>query len=235
MSVADVYTTGYPRSGSTWIGRLLSDLLDCPLSNVQPVDPPMDMQFCQHDGGKYVVRKTHWLCNQWPGDGKIVLVQRDPRDIAISAMFYRNLKPTIENLSGVISWMCSDIRDQPEKYMMFHEAGHYEKFIRCWLLDDRIIETKYELLQKQPILELRRLGIALTGKARPDWQLQEIVQRQSFERWAPKFKHSMRRGVVGDWKKYFKKRHGEVINKCLGQLMMDTGYIDNFDWWRTLP
>jgi len=202
---------------------------------VQPVDPPMDMQFCQYGNGEYVVRKTHWLCDQWSGDGQIVLVQRDPRDVATSALFYRNLEPTTKNMRGVVKWMCSDIRDQPDKYMMFHEAGHYEKFHRCWFLNDRVIKTKYESWQSQPIVELRRVGIALTGEARPDWQLQEIVQRQAFERWSHKFGHSMRRGVSGDWKNYFNKETGQMINDCLGEFMMDMGYIDSTDWWKDLP
>jgi hypothetical protein len=150
-------------------------------------------------------------------------------------MFYRSLAPTDKNLYGVIKWMCSPIGSSPDEYAIFEGAGHYEQYIRCWHMNKQVIHTKYELLQSDPVAELRKLGVAITGEARPDWQLKEIIERQSFDRWQPHFAHSMRRGKAGDWKDYFKRQHGAMINNCLGQLMVDVGYAIDRDWWQVLP
>lgn len=228
--LSEIHTTGHPRSGNTWLNRLLSDLLSSPLQ----IMPGEDIEyFGKKTDGDYVIRKKHILSDEKPQTGKIIFIQRDPRDVIVSAMYYRNNKPTPENLMRVMRTFCEP--DANPKYKIYHNMGTYERFIRSWMdtgLAD--VNTKYERLHHTPLPELRRIGLLLTGiNFGIDW-IAECYERQRFDNWKDDYHHSMRKGIVGDWKKYFRKDHGEYITKHLGQLMIEQKYIDDLDWWKEI-
>ena len=53
----EVFTTGIPKSGNTWLNRLLSDALRAPLQNDH--DEPIQYYGLDDYDDKYVVRKLH--------------------------------------------------------------------------------------------------------------------------------------------------------------------------------
>jgi hypothetical protein len=220
-----VYTSGYPRNGSTWLCRLLSDLLDSPLSNLEPVNPPMDMDFCATGRGGCLIKKTHWQHKEWDGTDLVVFVQRDPRDVAISQLFYRSHEPTDKMISSTIL----GLRELNER------AIGIEKFVRQWLADARVCHTSYELLHKQPKIELQKFSRYINNTNQPEDRIDQIIARQSFKQWANKYPHSMRKGVVGDWRNFYKQEHAKLIDDVLGDFMMDMGYITDRNWWKDIP
>jgi hypothetical protein len=212
MKRQDIFVAGHPRSGNTWLNRLLSDLLDSPLSDLSRGKP--SRKFCEGCKGNYLVIKTHWQHHEWGGKDKLVFIQRDPRDVVMSLLFYRAQLPTNEVISETIKQIC----------------GNYENYIRPWLACDRAAKTKYELLHTQPIAELQKFSIAIIGRPQKEEKITAILNRQAFKKWKGQFPHSMRKGIIGDWKTYFKQQHKEQIADCLNQLMLDTGYIDDINW-----
>lgn len=227
-----IYTTGHPRSGNTWLDRLLSDVLDSPISNVSP-EPPSDKRFCRTGTGGHIIRKTHWRPDQWEegGDGdKVVFIQRDPRDVPVSAMYYRSLLPTDEYLMNVIKTLCT-MQTALGKYAIFYGCN-YETFVRTWLTYP-IVHTRYEDLHALGGLELCRivaeLGIEVSIK-----DCEAAFDRQRFDRHKMNYPHSMRKGIVGDWRNHYRREHGEMLTSCLGELMIEQGYIDDLNWWREL-
>lgn len=231
MAKLEVFTTGFPRSGNTWLDRLLSDLLSAPL---QTKPKELIEFFGIKRDGNYMVRKTHWYASQYSGEGyagkpsKMIWIQRDPRDMAISVMFYRKVFP---DLMGVLKSICLGGRPHPEIPLV-----GYRGFLEGWLSSKKYdYMTKYELLHSNPVEELFEMYHVITGKQCTFKWAQSVVSRQEFTKWAPKYEHSMRKGKVGDYKNHFKQEHGKFMSDTIGDLMIDQGYIDDLDWWKELP
>jgi len=198
----------------------------------------MEYQFCQTGDGDYVVRKTHLRSEEWDGNGKMVFIQRDPRDVAVAAMFYWShvVSPSNAGLTRVINSMTrKDWQVHPHFIVIYHNAGAYKDFVRGWMQDDRAIKTRYELLHTRWKEELRRIVKEITGVRCSGNHIERSYKRQRFDRWASKYPHSMRKGVVGDWKNYFRRNHGKLMAEHLNGLMLEQNYITSPDWWKELP
>ena len=232
-----LYTTGYPRSGNTWLGRLLSDLLRSPLQT--HVGAGMEWFGKYHDGG-HVIRKKHIPSygDEYPdmiSDGRVVFIQRDPRDIAVSAMYYNSMLATEDNLMHVISTMVNLKARTDIKF--YHNVGEYEAWIRSYADNHSAAtaNTKYELLHKYPVLELQRILRHLAGIEVDDEWVTECYERQRFDNWKDRYDHSMRKGIVGDWKNHFTRKPAKFIADHLNKLMMEQGYIKDYNWWIERP
>ena len=220
----EIFTVGYPRSGNTWLGRLLSDLLNCPWQEI-PEHPIL--YYGSHQNGKFVVRKRH--TNEMV-NGLSVFIYRDPRDVCVSRYFYyqhSSLQETIEK-------MYSPGEDDLDSY------GPYESYIRSiWGHPEKYtVLLAYEDLHKSPILTLRGIVYEISGTALPNKYILESYERQKFENVLekyPDYKHSMRKGIVGDWMNHFERDDGLLFHEYFGELLLDQGYIENGDWWEGLP
>lgn len=233
---ATVYVTGHPRSGNTWLNRLLSDILSSPMQ----AEPGRVVEwFGEKHGHDYMIRKRHvpgWDYAQLL-DGRIVFIQRDPRDVAISAMYYRGGTETSDR--GLMDTLASMIERKPPKEAGEHYAkmGIYEAWVRSWTDFPMRAHcmTTYEALHKDPIAELMRIMISLIDHVYPVAHLVKCYERQRFDNWQSQYPHSMRKGVAGDWVNYFKRRHGIYLERGMGKLMREQGYTKNDRWWRDLP
>jgi hypothetical protein len=215
----EIFTTGYPKSGSTWLNRLLSDLFSAPLQT--PALEPPDTRFCREDGGEYIIRKTHWRREDAPKKlpTYLVFIQRDPRDVAVSAMFYRSLAPTPENLMNTLKTMNLG---KPMPGLPFE--GNYVKWVRGWLNEPGVMKVKYEDLHQRPEEILRELGWLISGAPPPASLVNLVIKRQRFDKWQHLDAHFMRKGVAGDWKNYFKIEHARYIREAMGGFMREQGY-----------
>jgi hypothetical protein len=226
----EVFTTGFPRSGNTWLNRLLSDMLGAAL---QTKPGEVIEYFGANHSGNYVVRKTHFYAHEYDGygyfkkRGKMVWIQRDPRDMIVSIMFYRGVEPNL------LDTMKSVFVNQ---YKPGVPAIGYRAFMEGWLASEHYDATvKYEELHENPVPALQRIHKALTGKRMMNKDAEGISWRQRFDRWKSRYEHSMRKGVVGDWQSGFRQMHGKFMSENIGDLMLSQGYIDDLDWWRELP
>ena len=135
------------------------------------------------------------------------------------AGFIYNESPNLDSISGY------EIGSAPgHKAIKVVHTGSYKHLGNAW---STAMGAKMTLK--------KRINKAIQGKFRNAEDLQEIVRRQAFKNWAPHFKHSMRKGVVGDWKNHFTREHGEMITEYLGDLMLYHRYIDDKNWWHALP
>jgi hypothetical protein len=220
----EIYTTGAMRSGNSWIGRLLSDLLNCPWQDHSGVA----MAFYGIDStGKFVIRKRHSV-DKLPG--LTVFVYRDPRDVCVSKRFYDGLS----DMSKTIGQMRSPTVDDPGGF------GPYEIFVRLlWEHPEKYTtRLRYEDLHETPIITLRRIVEALVGTSLTDDYISESYERQTFGAFLGRYPQalgSMRKGIMGDWKNHFNREDGRVFQEYFGQLMLDQGYIESDFWWEELP
>lgn len=223
----EVFVVSSPRSGNAWLTRMLGDALDSPLQTHNTEEEPE--YFGKGRDGGYIIRKTHRPLRDrvWLPDTLTILLQRDPRDMIISRMFYRRLGPTRENLMATIKSL-ANVR-QP-----------YDNWIRLWQQEKGIIQVYYEKLQSNGPSEIRRLlfeicyGNHMIDMARS----REVYEYQKFDavhkRYGDRFEGSMHKGISGDWKNYFFKEAGSYITDLVGALMIENRYINSIDWWKKL-
>lgn len=227
----EIFTTGYPRCGNTWLDRILSDALRSPLQ-VKPREVVEYFGPDPHDG-KYVVRKTHFYANQYNGIGysnmpsKMVMIMRDPRDMAVSVMYYRNVQPDL------MSVMKSVFLNQNHPGI---PVIGYRWFTESWFESpDYTAITKYEELQHNGAKELQRIHKLITGKTMTEKDAEGVMYRQRFDRWKSRYPHSMRKGVSGDWHNHFTQKEGSFLEAAIGDIMLEQGYTEDSDWWKELP
>ncbi len=95
-----IYVVGYPKSGTTWLTRLLADILDSPAGNgmggldEEEIASDFNLQILKRDTKpKYKILKTHLLIPHLKSLDtnlkKIVYIERDFRDVLISSFFYQ--------------------------------------------------------------------------------------------------------------------------------------------------
>jgi len=111
-----VVVVGYPRSGNTYLTRLIADILDSPASRFGAA-LPLATEGADRPGDWFVTQ-LHMRPVEYPGDKRslvdanhfnfygyagehIVYIVRDPRDVAISAMHYWDLPNITETLKAM--------------------------------------------------------------------------------------------------------------------------------------
>jgi hypothetical protein len=236
----EIFTTGYPKSGSTWLDRLLCELLQAPLQNL-PTEP---MTHYTKDAGKYVVRKLHMPWDaKMPSyhcytdetrerikKGKLIFIYRDPRAVVCSATHYRN-QDLDKDLMGTIKQTCSDYADgSMTQFEAWNNSYHNTK--RADII------TTYENLHTHwaPTLwEIgKRLGENWDRFGDNTW-IEQCYRKVHFKNLQKENKFFFWQGKVDGWKQYFKREHGRVITHYLGAYMMRHGYIRDMEWYKELP
>lgn len=222
--IRHVYITGHPRSGNTWLCRLLSYILYANLdSNVNGGE---DYQYWGEGDPRpdYIVHKTHSL---EPLPGPTVFIYRDPRDVACSAWHYRTsnktLREAIEKLAS------PEFNQNDDKY------GKYETFVRTWYktgLANTMI--RYEDLHVDPLGNLQRVVYGLTRRKVSSQHINNAVFWLEFgafkARNTPLMDHSMWQGKVGAWREYFTRKEADLCQYYWGDLMLEQGYISGPEW-----
>jgi hypothetical protein len=219
----EVLVNAYPKSGVTWLLHLICDLLE----GVHKDKPESEPLIYDHPvSSDWIIVKGHYP--YWEAaipylEGRnVILTQRDPRDVVVSAMYYRKavnlgLDVAIDHLirssyvDWIESWYSSDLRVE------------------------KLIATRYENLHYKPVRELRNIIWQLTDITLPNNRIRQALNRQSFASMIDQLggdRHFMRKGVVGDWKNHFTREHAERFNAHFGEFMLRHRYIDSLDWWR---
>jgi hypothetical protein len=187
---------------------------------------------CNQEGKEAI--QSAWEYNDcaWRGE-KIYHVVRDPRDVAVSAMFYWEMK----NISSTIHAMTMGTK--PFRYSWLDYVNEW----RNVPLSCRFVF--YENLVKDPRTTLDYFLSEFHLK--PVNSLDEVINRQSFAEKRKEIeaegtgckrpygqtiqlKH-LRHGVVGDWKSHFKRDDCLKIHDAFGELMQKLGYISGEGWW----
>lgn len=222
----DIYVIGYPRSGNVWCSRLLGDLLNSPVQARAPKHSIADEGFSR--SGKYIIRQEHLSHGKYQGEQPVVLVVRDPRDVAVSAWKYWK-RPSLINtihLMGNGGWPLP-------------HGGGWSEFYRWWL-DNRnyLTVVSYEDLLANPKIELEivceRLGVTVDIAHHVD----EVIQRQSFDvRKEQAQQHgddmpygkavqvgALRKGISGDWRNHFDRECRLMAQHYFAEIAERFGY-----------
>lgn len=246
-----IYVVGYPRSGNTWLSRLLGDILNSPVEGYKNAKPIATEG--QDRGGDYVVRQLHLkpveyeiedglTANEisipmWDGDG-IVTITRDPRDVAVSAMYYWNI-PDID----------TTVKAMGEGLHPLIGVGSWSGFVESWLSIKTIgivaANVFYEDLYWNPESEIYRLLSSLRIRNVREADVVAALNRQEINVKRNQVKldgdrrpygkeiqiKHLRKGIVGDWTGHFTRKTCELSQHYFGDLMLKIGYIENERWF----
>ena len=173
---------------------------------------------------------------------KSILMLRDPRDVVIFGTFYvskrkdHHLHEYFSGLSGLNAQITAYITGVDasnsskgiELANINNSYGNYlpwinETFNLLVLYEDLIGPKGGGKVDKQ-INQIRRISNHLEQHLLPD-QLNRIAENVFWTRSV-----TFRKGISGDWRKYFNEDHIRVFKDLAGQLLVALGYEKNNDW-----
>jgi hypothetical protein len=244
-----IIVVGYPKSGNTWLARLLGDALDSPVRGIAKSAEPLATEGLDRAGGflvsqqhlepditlkgnRFIVGAKRANPRSWNGE-KIVHIIRDPRDICVSANHYWQLKA----ISRAVKCVGEGI---------WPLTTSWQRFIDLW--EKTYIPHRtmfYESLSDHPRLSLMFLLGDMTLPVPGVDKLTKVVERQSFKnrvtyikKHGDKMSHgkdvqlrSMRKGIVGDWKNHFTAKDVELAKKYFDEYLIRLGYIEGEEGW----
>jgi hypothetical protein len=214
MDQETVFVVGYPKSGCTWLTRLVAELLGCPVSGFLEEESTDDMA-AEGQGrvSPYRVLRAHHQSHELSPfltpTSKVIYVVRDPRDATISGAHYFKFERS-ELLGRLLGHLVLSRqryyrsiypRLSPETYciqrmskaMLFGDES-VSKWCRIpWkehLLPYRrpeVLTVRYEDLLAAPAIECQRI-LQHVGLSRDAAFIAEAVDRQSFQKKKREFK-----------------------------------------------
>jgi len=248
-----VLVTGYPRSGNTWLTRMIAEMLDSPFVGVNE-SKPVGAEG-KNRKGDYFVSQVHltpvylgldspaivgWRklnIDSWNGE-RIIHIMRDPRDVAVSAYKYWDIKSIRETIAAM--------RDGAHP---LGSGGKWSRHIEEWLKLP-VCHTTYEKLSGSNTKTERMLKSLMKQAGLPTDKkdIKQVVENQSFRtkkddimRFSEKYSYNrkiqnkhMRKGIVGDYKNHFTQDDGLFFERTFGEELEKYGYEHDRQWYLKL-
>ena len=244
----NIMVIGQPKSGTNWVTRMLTDVPGYQRWTPRNISLTChDVRRCDFipPAAGYTVTKLHTEATEEnaavvrEAGRPVVIVQRDPRDLAVSWAYYVGLpgRDRVANPDALPM-------DIPERISLY--IDRVLPRIIGWpirwrerLPDELRIEVRYESLKADDagvmIGVFERL--ALLGLHGVDESfVRGICNRRSFsketgrkpgEADAGQFN---RKGIVGDWRNHFSDEQVEAFKRVAGAALIEQGYETDLDW-----
>lgn len=180
----DVFIASYPRSGSTWLRSLLSELLTGSTPSFALLDgrssPVPDLgkhrRIPSYLPGDVRLIKTHELYR--PVYGKAIYLVRDPRDVALSEHRFQRWSGFFDR--GFDAFTEMYVTGRVNSYGTWSE--HVASWLDSGLMErDRLLLLRYEALRADTAEQLRSVAEFLGLEAPPE-RIENAVRHNSIER-----------------------------------------------------
>ena len=167
-------------------------------------------------------------------------VIRDPRDIVVSAYFsHKYSHPMGEWLKEQRELLNQVNLEEGIKYSINFRSNQFNRMGQWNYHLPNIYETKFEILTCETYDEFSRIFrfLGLLPQRLSPRILEEILRHHSFkrltegrERGQEDSQHHYRKGIQGDWVKYFSEENKKYFKRHFGQMLIDLGYEKNSSW-----
>lgn len=241
MAKKNIIIAGYPKSGTTWISRLVAELATCPLQGDWGFG---HIKALYEEGvnrdSPYDCYKTHFTYDEISSKDekevfKIIHVLRDPRDVVISGSHYFNFTNTPQKVLKKIGLNTSlfSISSTEKKKRMIKAIIEGDKKVNQWVslswknhletfIDKDVLSIRYEDMlinpQEQCSKIVQFLGIDIDVK-----HIDNCIKKQSFDKKKEETSHSedihfkklLRKGEQGYWKNEFTEQEKDTFKTYL--------------------
>jgi hypothetical protein len=248
-----VLVNGAPKSGTTWMLRMLSSI---PQHNsvgnfrwdrgqyehVMPGDVIHGHERYDGELGQILIRKNV----------RVILMVRDLRDQVVSNLFHIRRSQTNSWHTRILSMSkseglmaCIEGHPRTESTPYLGGANGWYRLARSWLdqNDIDICVVKYEDLSTNTPVEMGRV-FRFLGLHQDERLISSIINRNRFERltMGKKFWTSgrqqgqedteshFRKGVIGDWRNHFEQTHVQRFKEIAGEALVRLGYEQDNEW-----
>ena len=244
-----IFANSIPKAGTNLLKRMLNLLPTVSSRWTYHLDeriPGTSRQLAALKKGQVVTAHLPWSKDLTTclGDQKIknIFMVRDPRDIAVSGVFYllkdktQPLHQYFSNLKTAEERLLSYISGVPEK---FYPGGKrpkeweqgLDRFFP-WLGEENCLTVKFESLigvdgggseeEQLKVVEkiLAHLEVQLEEK-----EFIELTQKIFFPG-----SRTFRKGQIGAWKTNFNDNHKKIFKKINGEALVRLGYEKNLNW-----
>ena len=250
-----VLVIGYPKSGNTWLVRLLSEVTSSRIDATNVVD---DADNSTARKGDYLFTKLHDTGSlELRQDTRVVYIIRDVRDVLVSAFFFINgfvdqesVKIDDEDKAGLTRRLSRcffnyQIRRLNRKWGgnglaevinvirgNRRSIGNWSSHILSWADKPGVVWVRYEDLLSDTETELSRVLQELSISV-PKSQIRKAVENQSFTRKKSEFQSRqdidnvrfMRSGKSGEWRSFLLPEIAREIESVHADVMRQFGYL----------
>lgn len=233
----------YPKSGGTWLTKLLSDILGLPFAKNRLPYIKNQMFHC------------HMLAKGL--NKKQIILWRDGRDILISqyyhSLFYNDVgnKVLVDYTRSKVPFQnYMDVSDNLADFIRFIDSGKakpkytWSDFVTQWSDDEHCFHVKYENLYDMPIESLVDV-LNFCGFYSSQNDILKIKNTVSKYALSPKNEQKevrsieqkvpfARKGGYGGWKKYFKIDAAKLFCELHGDSLIKLGYETDYSWIKSI-
>tara|TARA_A100001388_G_scaffold276844_1_gene265803 strand:- start:701 stop:1489 length:789 start_codon:yes stop_codon:yes gene_type:complete len=255
-----ILLAGYARCGQGWLGYMLAYIL-----NAKFVEPYCLLRGILYSADKYIlnltqgnlpgrnltkystIAKTHSLPDPYISlTNKIIIVSRDPRDVAVSA-YSRNivmkrtgsdlttkdkeaaLINTIDRYQGILEKIRNNLLSVKFISYLF-TAFKWNNYYNSWDKIELCLNISYEELSNNPKHTLKKILDYLEVEVE-DKIVNQAINKFTFEALSGRIKGkedesntSFRKGIVGDYKNNINNLNSKIIMKLTQKPSFKRGY-----------
>lgn len=225
-----ILVVGYPKSGNTWLTRLVSELLDSPsigFVGFDDIKQDMSTEGLNRES-EYVVLKSHLkydkklMIKNEIKEEKTIYIIRDIRDIVVSSYFYFKI-----NIDKIINSYISgkSLLNNNEDSMW----GRWDEHIYSW--KSKSLVVKYEDLLFDTYKEANKI-ISYLGFEIDKNKIKSAIVNQSFYNRKKEFLKKneitkykfMRKGKAGEYKEILSEEQNKRIKEAFLKTIEEMGY-----------
>lgn len=251
-----IIVAGYPKSGTTWLARLVGELLVCPVEGFlnKPGENEMAKEGEDRHSDFYVL-KAHQLYNEITSsidNARVIYIVRDVRDVVVSGARFFRFRPgkPLKKLPSFVR----PFKRLYKKYFWNTERRRFEHMINAvangidiprWMdtpwdqhiqtfIDNNVYILKYEDLVRDTVGKCEDILQSLGRTDISRNHIEAAVEKQSFKRVKKKFLADgdaqniklMREGKTRAWENLLTESQKMFLMERFDNTLKNFGYID---------